>query len=134
MNCFVRKLLTALLCSCALLCAGQKGYGFGQDYYLYRTGGNSFVPCLYYQSAGGWYGQLHYNYEEDKTLSVQAGKTFSKGGALSWSVTPLAGLLAGRFTGGSVGMQAQAQAGMVSVYAAPQYCASFQCQTSLFFL
>ena len=50
--------------------------------------------------------ELRYNYEEPQTISMNAGKTFSKRNLLSYSITPVAGFVAGKLNGGTVGTNA----------------------------
>jgi hypothetical protein len=81
----------------------------------------SFVICLLLdnttqsQSTAGFeqfdyvanhdgYAELRYNYDEVKTLSLYAGRAFSKKDSLSWSFTPMAGLLVGNWKGPSAGL------------------------------
>jgi hypothetical protein len=42
---------------------------------------------------------MRYNYEEVQTISFYGGKIFSGGNAVTYSITPLAGFAAGRFSG-----------------------------------
>ena len=118
-----------LFCAAILFCAvaglAQKTYGVAQDYYVYRNGANRLVPAVYYQTEGGWKGQLRFNYEEAETLSLIAGKVYAKEGRFSWSLMPQAGLLLGRFTGVGAGLQAEIKSGLFSLSVEPQYCASF---------
>lgn len=115
-----------MLCSLTVLVSGaQKNFGIDQDYYIYKRSTNSVVPLIYYQSNSNWYASLRYNYEEDNTVSFQFGKTFSKEASVSYSVTPLAGLLGGDFNGISIGALAEMETGRFSLYTEPQYCRKF---------
>lgn len=76
---------------------------------------------------------MRFNYEEEQTLSVHAGKAFGKEGVFAWTITPQAGLLAGRFTGGSATVKAEAEAGVFSFYTEPQYCIPFGGEQQAFF-
>lgn len=83
-------------------CESQSHSGYEQYYYS-GAGQPSFVPKIYYQSPKNWYGEIRYNYEEFQTVSINAGKTFSNSKSLSYSFTPLAGLVAGKLNGGNIG-------------------------------
>jgi hypothetical protein len=130
----VLKLLLALICSFYLLPgSAQKNYGVSQDYYIYKNNRNSIVPLVYYETKNHWYSAARYNYEEDQTLSLQLGKKFSKHGIVSYSITPLAGWLSGKFNGMSIGTQAQMDAGKFSLSTEPEYCVQFNHPSTRFF-
>jgi hypothetical protein len=132
----VLKSLLLILCSAnVLLCFAQKTYGVGvsQEYYIYRDAQSFVVPLVYFESKNNWYASFRYNYEESQTFSFQFGKTFSKEGTVSYSVTPLAGLLAGKFQGLTMGTLAEAEAGKFSFYTEPEYCIRFNDPAENFF-
>ncbi len=81
----------------------QSGIGLEQYFYFGKSQDVSLVTIGYYQSAHNWYGEVRYNYEERKTMSLYAGKTFYGGKKLSYTVTPMLGVLVGQYNGGSVG-------------------------------
>jgi hypothetical protein len=82
----------------------SQDHGGVQQYYYSGDGASSIVPKIYYQSNNNWYGDVRYNYEEMQTLSLNAGKTFSRhGNMLSYSITPVAGLVLGKLNGISIG-------------------------------
>lgn len=119
------KQFLCLLCSVTTLFSfAQKNFGVDQDCYIYKNS-NSFVPLIYYQTKNNWYTSFRYNYEETETFSFQFGKTFSKEGTVSYSLTPLAGMLAGKFQGLSIGTLAELEAGKFSFYTEPEYCIRF---------
>jgi hypothetical protein len=120
----LKALLSFLFSLNLLLCFGQKTYdvGVGQEYYIYRDAQSFLVPLVYFKSHNNWYASFRYNYEESQTFSFQFGKTFSKEGPVSYSVTPLAGLLAGKFQGLSIGTLAEMETGKFSFYTEPEYC------------
>ncbi len=115
-------LLTLIYGLSALSCFSQKNYGVSQDYYIYQNSGSAIVPLIYYETKNHWYTVARYNYEEDQTLSLQLGKKFSREGSISYSVIPLAGLLAGKFNGLSICMQTEIEAGKFSLFTEPEYC------------
>lgn len=128
-----KLLLTITAILSMLLCFAQKNYGVSQDYYIYKNNSSSIVPFIYYETKNSWYAAARYNYEADQTFSLQFGKKFSKQGSLSYSVVPLAGLLAGKFKGFSIGTQAEIEVGKFSFFTEPEYCVQFQSQTENFF-
>jgi hypothetical protein len=81
----------------------QASLNMEEYYYLGHPGSPSFVSKASYQSENKWYGELRYNYDEARSCSLYGGKTFSKQGDLSWSVTPFAGLVLGELKAGTVG-------------------------------
>jgi hypothetical protein len=83
---------------------GQARTGFEEYYYSSGSGISALVSKAYYQDSRHWYGEVRYNYEEEQTFSLYAGKTFSREDSLSYSFTPLAGIVVGKFRGGSIGM------------------------------
>jgi hypothetical protein len=129
----VPKLLLTLISSfCLLQCFAQKNYGVSQDYYIYQNN-SSIVPLVYYETKNSWYVAARYNYETSETLSLQFGKKFSKQGKLRYSITPLAGILAGNYGGVSIATQAEIDAGKFSFFTEPEYCLQFKNQTENFF-
>ena len=64
----------------------------------------SFQPLVHIQTPGNWYGEMRYNYEEMKTLSFYAGKTFAGGKRFAYTITPMAGYSTGVFTGPSLAL------------------------------
>ena len=81
----------------------QSHGGFEQYYYAGR-GMSAIVPKIYYETQHHWYGEVRYNYEQLQTVSFNAGKTFLHKKLLSYSVTPFAGLVLGRLTGETIGL------------------------------
>lgn len=98
-------IITILLSNTAY---SQRSLGFEQLCYVDNPGPSPtpsiLVPRLYYRSTGSWYGEARYNYEEVKTFSLYAGRTFSKQDSLSWSLTPVAGILLGKLKGNAAGL------------------------------
>jgi hypothetical protein len=107
--------------------------GVSQEYYIYRDAQSFIVPLVYFESNNDWYASFRYNYEESQTFSFQFGKTFSKEGTVSYSVTPLGGLLAGKMQGLSIGTLAEIEAGKFSFYTEPEYCMAFDNSSDNFF-
>ena len=83
---------------------GQTLVGFEEYYYSSGSGSSALVSKANYQDSRNWYGEVRYNYEDVQTFSLYAGKTFSREDSLSYSFTPLAGIVVGKFRGVSIGM------------------------------
>lgn len=103
-----------------------------QDYYIYRNEQN-LVPFVYYQTKNNWFASLRYNYEENETFSLQLGRTFSGEGTAAYSFTPLAGLLAGKYSGFSIATQTEIEIGRFSLYTEPELCLGFKTSPAGFF-
>lgn len=92
----------------------------GMESYNLLSPGKDYVwmPIVHYQSEKGVYTELRYNYEDVKTLSLYAGKTFSTGNDFDCSITPMVGLCVGNFSGAS--FAANAEADWKNVYLSSQ--------------
>ena len=82
--------------------------GIEQYNYFRVHSQGSFVPVVHIQTAKNFYGELRYNYEEEKAFSVNAGRTFSKKGMFSLDVTPMIGLVMGSVKGYNLNMNQNA--------------------------
>jgi hypothetical protein len=82
----------------------QPQAGLEQYYYAGTYQTFTLVPVAYYQSSNKWYAEGRFNYEAMNTLSLYGGKTFTKNAAVSYSATPIAGVVLGQMNGGSVGL------------------------------
>ncbi|MVN21825.1 hypothetical protein [Mucilaginibacter arboris] len=82
----------------------QPHIGLQQYYYMgiYKT--FTIVPIATYQSSKNWYAEGRYNYEAVNTLSLYGGKTFEKKAAVSYSASPILGVVLGQMNGGSAGI------------------------------
>ncbi len=87
--------------------AGQPKLGFENYNYWGLSGAGELVPMIHFETKNNWYAELRYNYEELRTMSFFAGKSITGGDGLQFSLTPLAGFSAGRFTGVSLAANAQ---------------------------
>lgn len=82
----------------------QQG-GFEQYVYARNKEALQVVPLLHYQNSKNWYAEARYNYEDIATASLYGGKIFTKEkNKLSCSALPLAGVVWGKFKGGSLGL------------------------------
>ena len=84
---------------------GQSGPGLEM---LYCPGGNSLWSSLStrasYQTIEGNYFELRRNYELDGTIACSAGRSFTGASPFSWTITPVAGVVAGKSQGLSTGL------------------------------
>lgn len=78
----------------------------GMENYNFLSNHNDYVwmPVLHHLGKKGIYTEMRYNYEELNTASVYIGKSFSKDGSISYVVTPMLGIVFGKFNGGSLAM------------------------------
>lgn len=83
-----------------------------------------WMPVIYRTGKKGLHTEFRYNYEERKTASVYIGKNFSRDSALSYSITPMLGWVFGKFNGGSVALNADADYKKFFVSVQTQYTAS----------
>jgi hypothetical protein len=83
----------------------------GVENYNLLGQGNAYVwmPIVHYETKKGMYAELRYNYEDIKTLSLYAGKTFAGGSGFQYSLTPMTGYCIGKFTGLSFAANAEAE-------------------------
>jgi hypothetical protein len=114
-----------LLLIIALLGLLPKGYSqkasVEQYYYMGQQRGFNFIPVAGLRLANNWYIEGRFNYEALNTASVYVGKTFEKNGVLNYTITPLAGLVAGNFNGASAGLNLTADYKRLSFNSQSQY-------------
>ncbi|HEY4324237.1 MAG TPA: hypothetical protein VGN20_09630 [Mucilaginibacter sp.] len=77
-------------------------------------------------AANNWYIEGRYNYDAINAVSAYLGKSFEKTGLFSYSITPVAGLVGGRFNGGSVGANIALNCIGLSLSSQSQYTFSIQ--------
>lgn len=80
-------------------CNAQSKWVVENYHYLGKFYPASIVPMIHYETYNDWYAELRYNYEEAGTVSFFGGKTVRAAGEASFSLTPLLGFSAGRFSG-----------------------------------
>jgi hypothetical protein len=83
-----------------------------------------WVPIIHRVGKKGLYTEFRYNYEERKTASVYIGKNFSRDSTLSYSISPMLGWVFGKFNGGSVALNADADYKKFFVSVQTQYTVS----------
>lgn len=100
----------------------------GLENYNYMSSGQaySWMPVAHYQAQKGYYAELRYNYEDVKTVSFYSGKTFFSGKERQISITPMAGLAVGEFTGISAACKAEAETGILFFSTEFQYSRDFK--------
>ncbi len=105
------KYLLTGLCSLAIQLTAFAQWKAGIEQYVYSHTplSEGIVPIIYLQSPGNFYGELRYNYEEAKTISLFAGKSFTGGGNFEYKLTPMAGYSTGRFKGVSLAINAEGE-------------------------
>jgi hypothetical protein len=86
----------------------QSEGGMQQYYYMGEKQNFTMVPMVYFQNNNNWYFEGRYNYEALNTVSAYAGKIYEKKSTFSYSLNPVAGLVAGEFNGGSAGLNVNA--------------------------
>jgi hypothetical protein len=62
----------------------------------------TWMPVLHCMNKEGWYAEARYNYEDINTASVYMGKSFSGGHDLSFTITPMAGIIFGKYNGAAL--------------------------------
>jgi hypothetical protein len=84
--------------------SGLENYNFlskGQPY--------TWMPVFHYETTGGMYTEVRYNYEALETFSVYGGWTLKGGHDFQFSTTPMLGISAGNFSGISVADNTEAE-------------------------
>jgi hypothetical protein len=90
------------------------------------------MPVVYFENNKNWYAEGRYNYEAQQTLSIYAGKTFRKDSQLSFEISPMAGVVAGQFNGGSAGVNVELDYAGFSLSSQSQYTFSITDKTQNF--
>ena len=90
------------------------------------------MPIVHYQSKKNWYTEVRYNYEDQETLSVYAGKVFSRIKKVTYSVAPILGIVTGKFKGGSMGFNLNIEYKKLFVASQSQYTFSMKDKTANF--
>jgi hypothetical protein len=105
------------------------------EQYSFLGGGQTslLAPVAHYQTSKKWYAEARYNYEDIRTFSLYAGRVFSGKDDLSWSVIPMIGGMAGKMTGGSVGLNSVFSYGKFNFSSEAQYSVSAASRLDNFF-
>jgi len=105
----MKKYSVLLICSIAAQLSLHAQDKIGAELYTYFGVKPTIQPLVHFQANSNWYGELRYNYEDLKTVSLYGGKTFSGGSNFEYSITPMIGYSTGRFTGLSLAFNAEAE-------------------------
>lgn len=106
--------------------------GLEQYYYMGAYQTFTVVPLVHYQSSKNWYAEGRFNYEAINTLSLYGGKTFEKTALISYSATPIVGVVLGQMNGGSVGLNLEMDYEKFNFNTQSQYTFSAQQRTNNF--
>ncbi|MDF3078572.1 MAG: hypothetical protein K0S09_2461 [Sphingobacteriaceae bacterium] len=99
--------------------------------YAYKHEPVTMSPILSFES-DKLYFESRYNYEAAKTFSFYMGRTFSKDGKISYSISPMAGALVGTMTGGSLAANVEIAYKQFTLSSQPQYTFSFKNKADAF--
>jgi len=111
----------------------QSHGGIEQSCYVGKGIQTTMIPKIYYENNNKWYAEARYNYEEQQTFSLIAGKVFSKKSNLSYSVTPMAGFAVGNFNGALLGMKIEMEHNNLFFSSESQYGFSVRTRREDFF-
>ena len=113
-----------MLLSGVWLNAIAQSHGGVQQYYsVKQTNALAVMPVVYFETRNHWYGECRYNYEADETFSVYAGRTYKNSKMIDYSLSPLVGIVGGKFNGYSFGLNSNIEY--------KKYSLSSQCQYTI---
>ncbi len=93
-----------------------------ENYNILTPGKESvWVPVIHFEGRKNFYAEARYNYEDVNTASVYAGKSFEGGKKITYNITPMAGVVFGRFNGVSAAVNTSADYRQLNVSAQIQY-------------
>jgi len=107
----------------------------GVEQYSYFGKGTALTiePVLHIQTAGKFYCELRYNYEEKDAISFNAGKIFLIPGKFQTTLTPMLGITAGSLKGYSLVLNQETEWKKFYFSSRSQYCRSFSKEYPGFF-
>jgi hypothetical protein len=81
----------------------------GMENYNLLSKGESYMwmPVVHHVGKKGLHTELRYNYEDQNTGSVYIGKNFKRGDNHHFSITPMLGLVFGKYNGGSAALNTE---------------------------
>jgi hypothetical protein len=129
----MRSRLLILTCLSVYNLHAQSKLTIGQYSYLHAHESFYSSPVVQYQSSHNWYAEARYNYEAQQTFSLYAGRSFSGTHAITWSVTPMVGVMAGKLRGGAAALNAELDIKKFYCSTQSQYCMSSQSAAKDFF-
>ncbi len=106
--------------------------GLEQYYYMGTYKMFTLVPVGYLQTRKNWYAEGRFNYEALNTLSLYGGKTFEKKALVSYSASPILGIVLGQINGGSAGINLVADYKKLNFSTQSQYTFSVQQRSNNF--
>lgn len=111
---------------------GQEDYASDSSWSISVSGFYYFIPddqntSTFIGSAD--YRKLHlearYNYEDQKTVSVFAGRRFANAGKFQWAITPMLGIIMGNKDGIAPGLELEATYKKLEFYSETEYVIDF---------
>lgn len=130
MKTFYFTVLASAFCTMA---HSQSKWMFENYNYIRQPEAASFVPMLHFETSNNWYGELRYNYEDVKTISLFGGRSFNGGKNIIYTVTPMLGASAGQFTGVTFATNAEIEWKNIFFSAQSQYSKATKASSSSFF-
>ena len=129
----MRNQLLILACLFIGQAHAQSKLSIGQYTYIRSREPFYVSPIVQYQSGSNWYAEARYNYEDVHTYSLYGGRTFSNERTLSYSITPMAGIMWGKLRGGSAALNASVEYKKFYLSTQSQYSVSTQNLAESFF-
>ena len=112
----------------------QSQGGLEQYYYVKGRDTVTMVPMAHVQTEKNWYIEGRFNYEDFRTASVYGGKMFTKDTKKSsYAVVPMLGVVAGKYKGGSLGLNVNIEHGKFYFSSQTQYTFSIKNRSDNFF-
>jgi len=135
MNRVVKKCLElpVMLLLFSLPATGQAKSGLENYSFLGQGQPYTWMPVFHYETAGGMYTEIRYNYEALQTFSVYGGWTFKGGDNFKFSTTPMLVISAGEFSGVSVANNSEAEWNNIFSACQSQYSVGVKGRDSDFF-
>ncbi|MEP6677151.1 MAG: hypothetical protein ABJA78_18465 [Ferruginibacter sp.] len=93
----------------------------------------NWAAVLHHATKKGLYAEMRYNYEDINTVSIYGGKNFKTGDAIKISVTPMLGLLFGKYKGASFATNFEMVYKKITMSAQLQYTGSKEKRDDNFF-
>lgn len=105
----------------------------GQYHYVGKLAAMAVVPIVHVENGKGWCAEARYNYEEVKTFSFYLGKSWSREGRISWTATPMAGIVAANYKGGSAALNLDLSGRKFFLSAQSQFTMAMDAENTNFF-
>jgi hypothetical protein len=88
---------------------------------------------MHFQAKNNWYAELRHNYEDVNTVSLFAGKAFTGGNEVTFSIIPLLGYSIGKFCGPSLALNTETEWKKLFFSSQNQYSISTKVKKESFF-